>query len=204
VREFSATYPQINVRLHELSPSEQHAALVSRRTDISFLRRPPDDADLVTELGWTELLGVALPLGHPLAAAKRITLSDLKDESHVFLHLGTSRFAQYLWQCCVEAGFTPKVSQQAAEAYSLISLVAAGFGVAVVPERIQTLAHPGVVHRLLHGTRAVADVMMIYRPDPSAVLATFLQVARDFLASQLPFEAPAVALGADATTAVRP
>jgi hypothetical protein len=84
------------------------------------------------------------------------------------------RFAQYLWQCCVEAGFRPKVSQQAVEAHSLISLVAAGFGVAVVPERIQTLAHPGVVHRPLHGTRAVADVMMIYRPDPSAVLATFL------------------------------
>jgi len=70
VREFSATYPQINVRLHELSPGEQHAALVSRRTDISFLRRPPDDTDFVTELGWTERLGVALQLRHPLAGAK--------------------------------------------------------------------------------------------------------------------------------------
>jgi hypothetical protein len=54
--------------------------------------------------------------------------------------------------------------------------------------------------RHLHRRRRDDDLS----PDPSAVLATFLQVARDFLASQLPFEAPAVALGADATTAVRP
>lgn len=183
VRDFSAAFPQIIVRLHELPPTEQHAALVARRTDISFLRRPPDDSDLEQELGWREQVGLALPVDHPFTTMDRVSLIDLREEVQVFLRLNDSRFAQYLWTCCVEAGFTPKISQQAVESYSLISLVAAGFGIALVPERVQSLSHPGVVYRKLHGTGPAADVMMLYRPDRSPVLETFLRVARIFLRS---------------------
>ena len=181
VAAFSAQFPQVIVRLHEMSPLEQHAALHARRTDISFLRRPPDDPGLITELAWPEKIGVALPQRHPLAARKQIPLSALRDEGHAFLRLKDSRFAQYLRDCCVEAGFVPRISQQVVESYSLVSLVAAGLGVALVPECVRNLSRPGVVYRPLKAPAPVADVKMLYRPDYSAVAEGFVRLAREFL-----------------------
>ena len=182
VREFSAAFPQVVVRLHELPPVEQHVALLSRRTQISFLRRPPEDPDLVAELAWPESVGVALPRDHRLTSADEIGLADLKDEDFAFLRLSDSPFAKYLFDCCVAAGFSPRIVQQAVESYSLISLVAAGTGVALVPEAIRSLIHPRVVYRPLRGAIARADVMMLYRAERNAILDNFIAVARAVLA----------------------
>jgi DNA-binding transcriptional LysR family regulator len=181
VAAFSARFPGVVVRLHEMPPQEQQAALHARRADISFLRRPAEDPALVAELAWPETVAVALPERHPLAARQRIALSDLREESLVFLRLEDSRFAQYLRDCCVEAGFLPRISQQVVEAYSLTSLVAAGLGVALVPECVQALSRPGVVYRPLKEAVLRADVTMVYRPDRGAVAERFIGVARAFL-----------------------
>lgn len=181
VAAFSARFPQVVVRLHEMPPREQQAALHARRTDVSFLRRPAEDPDLVAELAWPETVAVALPERHPFSARQRVLLSDLREESLVFLRLEDSRFAQYLRACCIKAGFLPRVSQQVVEAYSLTSLVAAGLGVALVPERVQALSRPGVVYRPLEGPALRADVKMVYRPDRGAVAERFVGLARDFL-----------------------
>jgi len=133
VAAFGAQYPKVALRIHEMSPQDQQAALHARRTDISFLRRPAEDRDLTVELAWRERVGVALPRQHRLVKRHRITLANLRDEEHVFLRLRDSLFAQYLRDCCVEAGFVPRISQQVVESYSLTSLVAAGLGVALVP-----------------------------------------------------------------------
>jgi DNA-binding transcriptional LysR family regulator len=181
VAAFSARFPGVVVRLHEMPPQEQQVALHARRADISFLRRPAEDPALVAELAWPETVAVALPERHPLAARQRIALSDLREESLVFLRLEDSRFAQYLRDCCVEAGFLPRISQQVVEAYSLTSLVAAGLGVALVPECVQALSRPGVVYRPLNEAVLRADVTMVYRPDRGAVAERFIALAREFL-----------------------
>jgi DNA-binding transcriptional LysR family regulator len=181
VAAFSARFPRVVVRLHEMPPQEQQTALHARRTDISFLRRPAEDPDLIAELAWPETVAVALPERHPLTARRRISLSDLREESLVFLRLEDSRFAQYLRDCCVEAGFLPRVSQQVVEAYSLTSLVAAGLGVALVPECVRTLSRPGVVYRPLEEPALRADVQMVYRPDRGGVAGRFIGLAREFL-----------------------
>ena len=181
IAAFNAQFPQVLVRLHEMAPQDQQAALHARRTDVSFLRRPADDPDLITELAWHENVGVVLPKQHPLAERTQIPLSILRDEDHVFLRLRDSRFAQYLRDCCVEAGFTPRISQQVVESYSLTSLVAGGLGVALVPECINKLSRPEIVYRSLALPAPVADVKIIYRPDRSAVVERFINLARDFL-----------------------
>jgi DNA-binding transcriptional LysR family regulator len=186
VAAFGARLPRVTVRLHEMSPREQEAALHARRTDVSFLRRPAEDSGLVDELAWPEAVAVALPEGHALAAHSSIALSTLRHESFVFLRLEDSRFAQYLRECCVEAGFLPRISQQVVEAYSLTSLVAAGLGVALVPEGVQALSRPGVIYRPLSEPTPRADVRMIYRPDRSPAAEEFLQLARELLRPPAP------------------
>jgi DNA-binding transcriptional LysR family regulator len=181
IAAYSRRYPEVLVRLHEMAPLAQLTSLHARRTDISFLRSPVEDPELVTEIAWREKVWVALPRGHRLSKQSRLHLADLRDDDHVFLRLEDSRFAQYLRDCCVEAGFIPRIAQEVVEAYSLTSLVAGGLGVALVPESVRHLSRRGIVYRPLSEPAPAADVKMIFRPDGNPIVAAFVELARELL-----------------------
>jgi DNA-binding transcriptional LysR family regulator len=181
VAAYSRRYPEVAVRLHEMAPLAQLTSLHARKTDISFLRSPAEDPELLTEIAWREKVWVALPTGHRLSKQGCLRLADLRDQGHVFLRLEDSRFAQYLRDCCVEAGFIPRITQEVVEAYSLTSLVAGGLGVALVPESVRRLSRRGVVYRPLNEPAPTADVKMIFRPDYSPVVARFAELTRRLL-----------------------
>jgi DNA-binding transcriptional LysR family regulator len=163
IAAFGERYRGIGVRIQEMVPHEQQAALLARRIDIGFLRRPRREPDLVSEIAWRENVGLALP------------------ENLVFLRRADSQFAQYLQNCCIEAGFMPRISYEVVESYSLISLVAAGLGVAIVPESLRKLSRPGVVYRRFEAPAPIADVEMTYRPDSTKVIKRFVGLAREVL-----------------------
>ncbi|CAM5774805.1 LysR family transcriptional regulator [Labrys miyagiensis] len=180
--DYQRRFPAVVVGLQEMAPDAQLNALLTRAVDVSFLRLPPADAELMRETAWREPVGVFLPAGHRLAGRGAIALSELSDDDHVFLRLRDSTFADYLRKCCIEAGFMPRITQQVIEAYSLTSLVAAGFGVALAPRSASALSRPEVVYRDLMPPAPAADVSMVYPRDQSPVLTRFLSFARRFLA----------------------
>ncbi len=186
IAAFGERYRGIGVRIQEMTPHKQQTALLARRIDIGFLRRPRRDQDLVSEIAWHENVELALPASHRLAACEELPLSALKDENLVFLRRTDSQFAQYLQNCCIEAGFTPRISYEVFESYSLTSLVAAGLGVAIVPESLRKLSRPGVVHRPLEAPAPIADVEMVYRPDRTKVIERFVGLAREILTAVKP------------------
>lgn len=114
--EYQRRVPGVLVGLNEMAPEAQLIALHTRAADISFMRLPPVDAELVCQTAWREQVGVLLPAGHRLAKCAAIALTDLRDDKHVFLRLRDSGFAQYLRDCCVDAGFMPRISQEVVEA----------------------------------------------------------------------------------------
>ncbi|MCG6206423.1 LysR family transcriptional regulator [Rhodopseudomonas sp. HC1] len=177
IQQFALNYPDVDLRIHEMSPDRQIAALKSGQTDVSFLRRPPQDAAIVSVLAWTEPVRVVLPKGHALAA-KRIALTDLSHDSFVFLRLDDSLFAKYLWQCCFEAGFAPRITHQAIESASLISLVAAGLGVAIIPAFVSKLAHQDVVYRPLTGSPIQADVYALRTAAQHSLVDQFITLVQ--------------------------
>jgi len=181
IAAYGRQHPEVLVRLHEMAPLAQFDCLHARKTDISFLRSPMEDPELVTEVAWREQVWVALPTGHRLSKRDRLRLADLRNDDHVFLRLEDSPFAQYLRNCCVEAGFIPRISQQVVEAYSLTSLVAGGLGVALVPESVRHLSRRGVIYRPLCEPAPAADVKMVFRPDGNPVVARFVELARELL-----------------------
>ncbi len=181
IRLFNARYPAVLVRLHEMPPGEQPAALHAHRTDLCFLRRPPEDPSLRVVRAWPEAVGVALPAGHPLAARAAIALGDLSDEAFVSLRLRDSRFAMDLREACLAAGFVPRIVQQVVESASLVNLVAAGLGVALVPDSIGALKRPDIAYRPLAGASPVADVCALYRAPAGTVTENFLALMRDVL-----------------------
>ncbi|MFT4277408.1 MAG: LysR family transcriptional regulator [Rhodopseudomonas sp.] len=177
IQQFSLSCPDVDLRIHEMSPDRQIAALKSGQTDVSFLRTPPQDVDISSELAWRESVRLVLPKGHALSA-KKVTLADLRNESFVFLRLQDSLFAKYLWQCCFEAGYAPHVTHQAIESASLTSLVAAGLGIAIIPEFVSKLAHQDVVYRPIAGPPIRADVHALTTGAANALARQFVALVQ--------------------------
>ncbi|NEW97181.1 LysR family transcriptional regulator [Rhodopseudomonas sp. BR0G17] len=177
IQQFALNYPNVDLRIHEMSPDRQVAALKSGQTDVSFLRCPPQDAEIASELAWQESVRLVLPKGHALSTRK-VTLADLRDESFVFLRLEDSLFAKYLWQCCFEAGYAPRVTHQAIESASLTSLVAAGLGIAIIPEFVSKLAHQDVVYRPIAGPPILADVYALTTGANNPLASQFIALVQ--------------------------
>jgi DNA-binding transcriptional LysR family regulator len=179
IRAFEQRCRSVDVRIHEMAPADQIAALKAHRTDLSFLRSPPDDPDLVGHVAWRERLCVALPAGHPLADRSSVSIDVFRSETLISLRLESSRFADEIYRACVLRGFTPKISQQVREASSLVSLVAAGFGLAVIPEFVGRLTHPDVAVRPIEPPFLSADVYALHHRRKSPVVDKLLDLVRD-------------------------
>jgi len=177
IRAYAGTYPAVDLRIHEMAPDRQIALLKAGQTDVSFLRCPPPDGDLIRARAWVETVRLVLPRGHRLAGGA-VSLADLAGERFVFLRLADSLFAQYLWDRCVEAGFTPDITHQAVEAASLTSLVAAGLGIAIIPEFVARLAHADVVYRALEGPTIHADVYALWTRAKQPLIENFVRLVQ--------------------------
>ena len=174
--------PAVKMTVHEQAPALQIAALLNRTTNISLNRSIPTEDALSSELAWPEEVVVAMPKTHPLARRKRITLGDLASEDHIVLQPESSQFARYIQTCCIDAGFLPRVSQQVVDAQSVPSLIAAGFGVALVPESIARFTTGEIVFRSIRPSPPSADVFLVFRKDEtSTVVQNFIKLARRFL-----------------------
>lgn len=186
IAAYRRSHPAVTVVLNEMTPAAQLASLRDSRIDLSFSRTAVNDHALVSELVWPDPVVVALPRGHPLTNRRKLTLAELKDESLVLLRLDSSGYAQYIYQCCLEAGFVPHPSQQVVESQAIPSLVAAGLGVALVPASLQRVHHRGVEYRALARKAPRADVYVIQRrDDASPVVRGFIDKAKETLARRI-------------------
>jgi DNA-binding transcriptional LysR family regulator len=180
LRAFRARSPHVDVALREMPPQEQIDALHDATIDVGFIRGPVDDVGLATRCVRKEPLVLALPFGHPLTRQKRIALADLAREPFVtFPRARGPAFFDQLMSLCRGAGFTPRIVQEAPQ-LDIVSLVAAGFGVAIVPSSLRALRRPGLVFRPIIGPgRRTPEALLFiaWRPsDPSPPLALFLEL----------------------------
>ena len=178
LRAFRTRFPSVEVVLREMSPQQQVDALRGGSIDVGFVRAPLDEPSLESEMVRTEPLVVALPLGHWLAKRRSIPLGLLADEPFVlFSRQRGPGYFDYLMRLCHEAGFTPRIVQEALQ-LDIASLVAAGFGVSIVPVSMRRIRHSGLVLRPIVG-RPTTSLLVAWRQgNPSAVLQGFLEVVR--------------------------
>jgi DNA-binding transcriptional LysR family regulator len=179
---FRERYTEVKWHLHEMTPAAQISALKEKRIDICVFRGRYDDPSLHNELLVYEPIHAALPASHPLARKATLAPTDLATEPFVALALKQSHFANSLIQSCIQAGFTPLIRQQVIEVQTLLSLVRAGLGVAIIPASIKQLAPDGVVFRPLEPALPEAPLFATYRADDnSPVLKLFLDTLRELL-----------------------
>jgi DNA-binding transcriptional LysR family regulator len=156
----------------------QLKAVLEYRTDVSLNRSLPSQEELVGALAWREEVSVILPKGHRLARLRYVPIGELREDEHVMLHPDSSEFARYLQQCCVDAGFLPRVSQQVVDSQSIPSLIASGFGVSLVPASTAKFTSNDVIFRPLKPA-LIADVYMVHRRnDTSPAVLEFVRWAQ--------------------------
>jgi DNA-binding transcriptional LysR family regulator len=166
-----------------LAPA-QVAALLSGEIDLALLRPPVERSDLLVQTVRRDRLLVALPQGHALTFRSEVRITDLRDEEFV-AHAGHGRSVMnsVLTGLCAEAGFVPRVRHEVEETSTLVTLVAAGLGVAVVPDPTASLDIAGVCYRPLGPDRlgvdlVAAHVVQANSPLISRVLTILRDVAR--------------------------
>ena len=180
LRAFRDTYPAVELLLYEQNAAEQADALRGRTIHLGIARPSIDEPGVVREIIAREPFIAAIPEGHPLAALTEITLSSLATESLIlFPRLPKPSYGDTVLALCESAGFTPRAAQEVREMQTAISLVAAGIGIALVPEPVQNLRRAGVAYRPLSEPSARTELTAAYRADDiSPVLRNFITVLR--------------------------
>ncbi len=165
--------------LEEAGTGELIDALVHERLDAAFVRSPLSGTpNLQAEPILTEPMLLALPMDHPLAqdAHTALPLSALAGEAFVLYRrrVGLGLYDAIL-VACREAGFSPRVIQEAPRMAATLSLVAAGLGLSIVPASMQRLRGDGIAYRpLAECPGLIAPLHLATRVgDSSSVLQRF-------------------------------
>ena len=194
--------PGLELRFQpDLLTPAQEAALDEDHIDVAVLRPPLRSTGLSSRLISRERLVVAVGSAHHLAEAPVVGLADLRDEDFVAYSAPGSVVNAAVTQACLSAGFLPRRTHEATEVSIILTYVAAGLGVAVLPESVLALHVDGV--RFLPVADDVhVDLALAWRTDDdSPALARLLQAleAHGFLTAEeelLPAAAPdPIALG---------
>jgi DNA-binding transcriptional LysR family regulator len=162
--------PDHAVNLFDMSATEQAEALAKNRLDAGFIgfAREADAAGLEKEkIGACNFIA-ALPKTHRAARLSAIPLQSLA--SDFFFAISETSYPaafQVVARACESAGFRPKILQSAERGFTLLNLVAAKCGVALVPEPLCALPHPGVIFRPL--ARPITEALYLaWRKKPCA------------------------------------
>ncbi|MBL8384948.1 MAG: LysR family transcriptional regulator [Burkholderiales bacterium] len=186
LRRYRVRHPGVRVSLREATTDVQIAALESAAVDAGIIFGPPPVATpgSAAALSYAPLAAEPLVLALPSALARRfragpVSLRALAAQPFIATprHVAP-QLADAVTAVCADAGFAPRIVQEAIQMQTVISLVSAGIGVALVPQSITSLRRPGVVYRPLRGSGPVLEIGLAWRQgNPSAALARFVALA---------------------------
>jgi DNA-binding transcriptional LysR family regulator len=180
LRGFRARHPDVQILLHEMTSGEQIDALKRAEIQLAVLR-PTQAGTTVAfhEIGSERLL-VAMPAGHRLAELDQVPVEELEHEGWVlFPRLLAPGLHDLLVGICRKAGFVPRVVQEAREGHTIVGLVAAGLGIALVAESLIHWGGHDVVCRPLRASTTVLPMCVAWRRDErTRVVLSFVEIAR--------------------------
>jgi DNA-binding transcriptional LysR family regulator len=175
MRKFNHSHTTTCVQIREMNPSQQEAALRMGELDLALLGSPCPE--LMQEFSTTPILKVAmsivLPDDHLLALRKSIDLKELADET--FVSLNERDFPgrpELLAELSDKGGFPIKVGVKADGLSEALGMVAGGAGIAILPEDVANMPHPGVVFVKMKSPRIYLESSAAWKkhnPEPEVI-----------------------------------
>jgi len=180
--KFRQQYPGVTLELHEIISIRLMQMLEDEGLDIGVVRVPVasgSNSRLATML--TETFALAVPCSNPLAQRESVRLADLANEDFI-LYSGADApgLRTAAIHACQLRGFTPRVAQEAIQVQTVLSLVEAGFGVALVPSISRRFESQQIAYKTLDDfpSSATIGISLAWNPSAeSAAVRNFIDVA---------------------------
>lgn len=144
LNEIAQRYPDIDVELEEMVTREQTAALAAGEVDLGLARPPFDPDEFDSRLLYREPIVVALPTGHKLAGLNRPLRGDDLNHQNLIMHSPTQARYFYDLLAGVVSHTQANIVHTVTQILTMISLVSAGRGIALVPQSAMALGIEGV------------------------------------------------------------
>ncbi len=182
-KRFQHDYPTVQLKLTAETTARQLDDLHNGHVDLALVVGPVYDARGLRLLDLqSQQFVLAVPAGHPLAARRRVRMKELAAEPFVsFPATEGAGFAAALLGACQAAGFLPKVVQEASQMQAILTLVAGGLGIALVPASMRRLRMEDVsfVDIADPGTPPTYRLVFAYAADnDNPVVPAFVASAR--------------------------
>jgi DNA-binding transcriptional LysR family regulator len=176
------SFPTVSINLFDMTCGDQFRALENGKIDLGFvgLREPIKERRLQFRPAASYKTAAALAKSNPLAKKPIIKLRDLKPV--FFIGMSEKAYPGYrhwLTTTCQRVGFTPKVLQDADIERTLIHAVAAGLGVALLPDQVKKLPHNNVVFRPLTPTVMTESCIAWKGENTSTVLRAYVEIVKE-------------------------
>jgi DNA-binding transcriptional LysR family regulator len=183
LKAYRHTFPDVDVELRELPSSEQAQQLSEGYLDIGFVRStsPFQDDSFALETIAEEPLVLALATTHPLAQQNDVTLKELQDTPLIIFprQLG-SDFYDAILRLFDREGLKPQVVQEVVEMHVIVSLVANGLGMALVPASVAALRPRDVVYKSVTEQAIRVPLAAAWQKhNRSPTLQAFLKVMKE-------------------------
>jgi DNA-binding transcriptional LysR family regulator len=182
ISKFRSVVPDVGVIMNDFSSREMVDRIRRDELDLGFVRLPiPGDLDMLPLA--TDQLAVAVPADVPISD---LNLEQLRDYDFVALRDGRGPgLASQIQAWCRVYSFSPRVVQEADDIQTVLALVAAGLGCAIVPASAATLLPGQLKIFLLPGSEAVWRVGAAWAPSGNTgALARLIKILQDWSALQ--------------------
>jgi DNA-binding transcriptional LysR family regulator len=172
---FRQQFPAVHLQLEEMMSLQQIDALLERKLHIGILRPSVLPKSLVSKRLFRDPLVAVLPQDHSalkrVDARGKLPIKVLASEPFVvFARTAGAGVYEHVLSLCRNAGFAPRIAQEAREASTIIGLVATGMGVSILPASCGHISVEGVSYVQLSDPAAVSDVHVVYRDDERSPL----------------------------------
>jgi DNA-binding transcriptional LysR family regulator len=170
VADHRRAQPDVALNLREMHSQRQFDALRRGELDVGLVRYnegAPEGIRLAVLR--RDPLRLVVPATHRFARRESVAIADCRDEAFIGFpgDAGTGT-GPLLERLCAQAGFEPRIAQEAREATTQIGLVAAGLGVAVLPAPLEAVRIEGVHYVPLEGEGALLVMSAATRADEAS------------------------------------
>lgn len=182
LRRAAEALPDVRIHLKEMTSAAQRDALLADIIDVAVLRPPIDHAKFGVLPLRTEAFFAALHVDDPRAAHEQLELRDFDRRPFIMYSVEGAGYSHAILSALFDrAGVSPQISYHLDQNHTILSLVSAGFGAALVPEGVTRLQLPNVVFRPVRiGPERPLEMYMLWRrQNDNPVLPRFLALCED-------------------------
>ena len=173
-------WPEVEVSLKEFNTTGAVQELRNGRIDAAVIRIAQSVEPLQSMLLRSERCFVALPGAHPLAKSALLRLEDLAGQT--FVVPSSQAFPRYynaILEAFVKAKVRPRFRHEALSIATLLSVVASGIAVSLVPRSLQDSATNGVAFVPLVETIPIVDMSLVWNGNaPTRLVENLIAVAK--------------------------